>query len=206
MKKLAVVGRHPHTKLDAPYDDESYDIWAFNDSGRQFKRITALFQMHPRYVIEHVNGHLEWLRNNTTIPVYMREYRDDIPMCVVYPFDEVFALTKHILYKEEQLRFFTSTVPVSIALAVLQNRPSIDFYGIETANNTEYRKQRACYAFWVGFAGGRGIDINLHCGVRIFKKDLYFWPSPAECERRNIKLTSEELHDQTEKGATATEI
>jgi len=176
MKKLAIVGSHYKTKLNAPFDDESYDIWAFNDKGRHFKRITALFQMHPRHGYEPNKEGLEWLRNNTTIPVYMREYRDDVPMCIAYPFDEVFALTKHVLYEEEKLRFFTSTVPVSIALAVLQNRPSIDFYGIETASQTEYRKQRACFTFWVGFAGGKGIDINLHCGEKIFKQDLYFWP------------------------------
>ena len=176
MKKLAIVGRHYATRFDAPYDDESYDIWAFNDPGRKFKRISALFQMHPRHGYEGVDGHLEWLRNNTTIPVYMREFRDDVPMCTVYPFDEVFALTGHMLCKEEQLRFFTSTVPVAIALAVLQNRPSIDFYGMEMANNTEYKKQRDCFTFWIAFAGGRGIDINLHCAEKIFKKDLYFWP------------------------------
>ncbi len=202
MKKLAIVGRHYGTRLNAPFGDGSYDIWAFNDAGRKFERIDALFQMHPKHGYEPVEGHLEWLRDNTTIPVYMREYRDDVPMCVVYPFEEVFAMTGHMLCMEERMRFFTSTVPVSIALAVLQNRPSIDFYGIELAHKTEYFKQRDCFTFWVGFAGGRGIDINFHCASRIFKKDLYFWPSPAECERRNIKLTSEELHDQTEKGGS----
>lgn len=176
MKKLAIVGSDYRTRYNAPFDDDSYDIWAFNNVGRTFKRVDALFQIHPRRRYECLDGHLEWLRNNTTIPVYMREHTEDVPMCVVYPFDEVFALTNHMLCGGERLRFFTSTVPVSIALAVLQNRPSIDFYGIELKMKTEYGKQRDCFTFWVGFAGGRGIDINFHCAEKIFKKDLYFWP------------------------------
>ncbi len=175
MRKLAIVGSYYTTRLNAPFDDESYDIWAFNDKGRHFKRITALFQMHPRHGYEPNDEGLEWLRNNTTIPVYMREHRDDIPMCIVYPFDEVFALTEHMSCGEK-LRFFTSTVPVAIGLAILQNRPSIDFYGIELSHHTEYEKQRECFAFWVGFAGGKGIEINLLCANSIFEQDLYFWP------------------------------
>lgn len=182
MKKLAIVGSDYKTRFDAPYDDKSYDIWAFNHPGTKFKRITALFQMHLRQDYETIDGHLEWLRNNKTIPVYMREYRDDIPMCVVYPFDEVFALTEHMICQKEKLRFFTSTPAGAVALAVLQNRPSIDFYGHELRMKTEYYKQRESFAFWVGFAGGRGIDINLHCAERIFKKDLYFWPNGYKTE------------------------
>jgi hypothetical protein len=176
LKKLAIVGRYYTTRLNAPFNDDSYDIWAFNDPGRKFERIDALFQMHPRHGYEPVDGALAWLRNNTTIPVYMREHRDDIPMCIVYPFDEVFALTEHMLCGGEKLRYFTSTVPVSIGLAVLQNRPSIDFYGIELATNTEYENQRDCFTFWVGFAGGKGIEINLLCATSVFENDLYFWP------------------------------
>lgn len=179
MKPVAILGRHHATYDLIPFEDDSIELWAFNNPGTKFRRIDVLFQMHPPHGYENVDGHLEWLRSNKTIPVYMREQRDDIPMCRVYPFDEIFALTKNVLQGTsdlDPLKFFTSTVPTAIALAVLQNRPKILVYGIELKNKTEYWKQRDCFTFWIGFAAGRGIDLEIHCANDIFKKDLYFWP------------------------------
>jgi len=56
----------------------------------------------------------------------------------------------------------------------LQNRPKISIYGIELRSGTEYWKQRECFAFWNGFAGGRGIELEIRCADDIFKKKHIF--------------------------------
>ena len=139
-------------------------------------RLTAAFQMHqpPGYLC---NGekYLTWLEN-LTIPVYMREQHPEYPTSIAYPFEAVYILTAHVMQGMrdlEKLKFFTSSVAWAIALAVLQGRPRIDLYGVELVEKTEYEKQRENYTFWVGFAAGCGIPLNIYGGNRMFQQPLY---------------------------------
>lgn len=171
MKPVAIVGNVANDQ--PPYDDPNIEIWAFNSGARKKPRLDVAFQMHdpPGYLC---NGpeYMDWLRHTTT-PVYMRERRDEFPTSIAYPFDEVFAMTENIKLRGKPLRYFTSSPSEAIALAVLQNRPRIELYGIELMDNKEYRDQRECFSFWVAFAGGKGVPVELHCAGSIFNKRMY---------------------------------
>lgn len=185
MKPVVILGKQPDTLPLVPFDNPDVEIWAFNNTGLLLGRIDVLFQMHAQEEYEGYVGHLEWLKANKTIPVYMSHHREDFPMCRVYPFEEVFGLTTHVLQGAktvEKLRFFTSSIALAIALAVLQNRPKIMVYGVELKKGTEYWKQRDCFSFWIGFAGGRGIDLEIRCADDIFKKPLYLWPNRQKAD------------------------
>ena len=131
----------------------------------------AAFQMHKE--VDWGGGYYRrWMKANKTVPIYMREKHEDIPMSTAYPFDEVFTLTKHIKLKNEQLKYFTSSFGWALALAILQERKVINVYGIDMAD-LEYVNQKDCFAFWIGFAGGRGIELNINCAENIFDKPLY---------------------------------
>lgn len=171
MKSVAVVGNL--AAGDPPYDDPNIDIWAFNCGAMNKPRIDAAFQMHQQSEYESLGEeYLGWLAS-CTIPVFMREESAKFPTAQEYPFDRIFQLTRHIKLREKEIRFFTSSPALAIALAVLQGRPSISIYGIEMMDNKEYRNQRECFAFWVGFAGGRGIPVDLYCAGSIFSKPIY---------------------------------
>ena len=113
-----------------------------------------------------------WLKANTTIPVYMREVYPEIPMSVAYPFEAVYDMLKNVRQKGKPLRYFTSSIAWAIALAVLQERQKIAVYTIELQEQ-EYKEQSDCFTFWLGFAGGRDIELNINCASNIFDKPLY---------------------------------
>jgi len=102
----------------------------------------------------------------------MREAYPDAPMAIAYPFEDVFDMIKNVSHRDKPLEYITSSVAWAIALAVLQNRPEIDVYAIEMRDR-EYKEQTDCFAFWLGFAAGRGTKININCADNIFDKPLY---------------------------------
>jgi len=166
---LSLVGNHSLAYKEPVFESQS-EIWVFNGKGATLPRYDLVFQMH--LPMDWGGGWSQrWLRSNTKVPVFMREAHPDIPMSVRYPFEDVFKLLDAKLY-DEPLRYFTSSVAWALALAVLQGRPQIDLYGIEMSAG-EYEKQKDCFAFWLGFAAGRGTKINLNCARNIFDKPLY---------------------------------
>jgi hypothetical protein len=171
---VAIVGNVANAQ--PPYLDQNLDIWAFNAGAMHRERISAVFQMHEPEGYE-CNGieYLNWL-SALTIPVYMRQQRPEFPASIAYPFDRAFSMTEHIQQGAgglQPLKFFTSSVAYAIALAIIQERPRIDVYGVELMGKKEYRDQRECFAFWVGFAGGLGIPVNIYCAGSIFRQPLY---------------------------------
>jgi hypothetical protein len=175
MRPLAIIGG-AYNFLGAPkIVIGGKDVWGFNFGAKNYP-VTTCFQMHAYpYIMNRREEYYTWLKN-LKIPVYMRERHDEFPTSVAYPFDDVFKLTEHALQGMPDLkpiRLFTSTPAYAIALAILQGYLEIDLYGIELADKTEHEQQRDSYAFWVGFAAGRGISMKIHCGNGIFRKKLY---------------------------------
>lgn len=171
-RKLAIVGSHPSIHQTTVFDEE-YEIWAFNQSAGTLPRVDVGFQMHIDWDSDIYGGfYKRWLRSNETVPIYMRRVYEDVPMARAYPFEEVYGLLQNVKHRNSILKLFSSSHSWAIALAVLQDRPAIDLYGIDMTD-TEYENQKDGFAFWVGFAGGRGIELNIHCADNIFVKPLY---------------------------------
>lgn len=78
-KKVALVGMASTTRNQAPFDDDSYEIWAVNEMGNNthpafswVKRFDRLFQMHPRWDFSRKNNgndpnHFHWLLNTPEV-------------------------------------------------------------------------------------------------------------------------------------------
>ena len=186
MRDLVILGSAPMPGYDPRYKfyvdktafQQDADIWAFNSFARILPRTDAVFQIHlpGRYRNQ---PSWEWLKT-TKATVYMREVDPEVPTSVAYPFEEVYELTRNVRQGVKQLepiKFMTSTAPFAIALAILQGRPKIHFYGFGLEQDTEYFDQRDCILFWMGFAAGRGISMDIHCLDNIFKREIYFKPS-----------------------------
>ena len=184
MRKLAIVGSHPDTRDNAPFDDGEFDIWVFNEaamanpidtpddpSKHWCKRWTACFQMHKPEIYTSLHNrsnknHWNWLQqDHGNRKIYMQGYDDRIPNSVAYP------LTKAIELTGEE--FFTSSFAYALALAVLMDYQYIEIYGSDLVSNTEYTYQAEGFKFWLGFLRGRGITVKMKCWPTAFIQPLY---------------------------------
>lgn len=170
MKPIAIISNNPRVQdLVLPEDVE---VWGMNIRAMNKARVDVVIDIHPLEYIRQNSGeeYLDWLKNLTK-PLYMQEKY--FPNATVYPYEEVFNLTKHIQHNGKDLKFLTSTVAMVIAFAVLQNPPRIDLYGFEFLDRFEYIEQREAYCFWVGFAGGRGIPLEIQGSNSFFDAPIY---------------------------------
>jgi hypothetical protein len=163
MRGLAIVGNYTGIH-QSPVFQTNAEIWGFGGRGPYLPRIDVLFQLHLPYTWEENFTVWDWLKNNKTIPVYMRQVYPEFPASILYPFEDAFALAS--------MQYFTSSPAYALALAILQGRKKISIHGIELVDR-EYETQKDCIAFWLGFAKGRGVEIELHCMDSIFKRPLY---------------------------------
>ncbi len=171
VRKLAIVGSHPDTRMDAPWDDPDYDIWVFNEAAQNWaKRWTAVFQMHQPEVytgFNHVRAdHWDWLQQDhgPDKVIYMQAQDDRVPNCRAYPLEAVRRLTPDSM--------LTSTASMALALGIIHGYDEIHVWGVVLNSNSEYKYQAEGWLYWVGFArgvsyaNGRETRIELHSGIK----------------------------------------
>jgi hypothetical protein len=154
-EKVAIVGFAPTWNM-APFKDNSYEIWGCNEIWQLLPRLDLLFELHSRKQIEDKERdkvkkeHLSWMQNTKT-PILMQQHFDDIPMSIPYPRD--------FIKKRFDTNYFTNTISWQIALAIHLGFKEIALYGINMANDEEFKSQRPSCEYFVGLARGLGIKI-----------------------------------------------
>lgn len=83
-------------------------------------------------------------------------WKNNIPYICLdnYPIDDILNHFK--------VDYFNSTVDYAIALAIYNKYTQIKCWGVNMANNTEYAEQKGGVEFWLGYAMGTGIDIQVN--------------------------------------------
>lgn len=119
MKKLAIVGSHPATRENAPYDDDEFEIWLFNEAPQKpevYRRWDQSFQMHkPEVYATHDNWvnkeHWNWLQqDHGDKTIWMMERDERVPNSKRYPLEDVLKLVPY--------HYLRSTPALALALAV----------------------------------------------------------------------------------------
>ena len=131
MKKLVILGKLK-TKFQAPFDDKSYDIWAFNkhDDEDLIPRVDIWFDVH-----------------NTGFNPNANVLRKDLPI------DDLINLVGG--------KYFNNSVSYLIAYAILQDYKEILLYGMKFINDDERRKgEYNNVRELIFFAKGKGIKID----------------------------------------------
>lgn len=145
VKRIAIVGCSD-TKMLAPYNDQSWEIWAMNNAFAHTPRFTQWFEIHPikktergfmrRKLIR--PGVFEWSPDfrgmpmamymetlaKLNCPVWMQQHWEEIPLSKPYPLKEICDLYG---------RYFTNSVSFMIALAIYQGATEIGCYGVDMA-------------------------------------------------------------------------
>jgi hypothetical protein len=198
MQNLAIVGTHSATRDNAPWDDIDYEIWVFNEAPQQdwCKRWDVAFQMHLPEVYSSPNNHVradhwDWLQRNHGPDklIYMQAHDPRVPNCRVYPLDGVLGMVP--------FRFLTSTASMALALAIKKGFERISVYGVEMTSNSEYSYQAENWIFWVGYALGMGIELDLQSGQMHFEGKIYGYegdPVLVEFYEERVKILTGEYH------------
>jgi len=189
-RNIAIVGKAPSSRLLAPYDDPSWEIWTLSDlvPQGQAKRFDRHFELHPFHWIKDNNPpYWQWLTEIRDKPVYLRGTDPlQIPAGVAYPKDEVLSAFR--------FRYYTNTVSWMLAMAILEQPPRVGVWGVDMAQTTEYRSQRPSCEWLLGVAQGTGIDVVLPGECDLLKTPfLYGFDHDGGEMRRKWEARNNEL-------------
>ena len=153
--KVALIGTAPSSRMLAPYNDPTWQIWGCSPGNQNtLPRVDLWFELHsnllwPEY--EHYGKpYIEWLKAQS-FPVYMQD-QTMVPRALTFPKDELVA--------EFGDDFFTSSFAWMMALAMKMGASEIALYGIDMASRDEYIRQRPGFYFFRHMAQKRGIKIS----------------------------------------------
>lgn len=139
--KIALVGANPESKHKAPFDDKTWEIWAFSKHNRDLPRFDRWFELHrPEYNRAISTSYCEWVDRlpNAT-------HRKD------FPFDD--------LERRYGPHFFMSSIAWLMGYALAYHQPSIiGIWGVEAVGK-EYWPQRPGIWFFARMARDAGIDV-----------------------------------------------
>lgn len=162
MKKVAIIGTAPASRMMAPWDDLSWDIWACspgNHGDNNLKRITVWFELHSIAGLtgpepkDWVDGYVKWLRA-ATFPIYMQEHNDLVPNARIFPMPT--------LVEQHGKNWFTSSIAWMIAFAIYSKVDEIAIFGVDMAADSElYSGQRDGCIRFIEKAEEAGIKVSI---------------------------------------------
>lgn len=195
VKKVAIVG-FADTRIDAPYNDPTFEIWGLNDLHNQLPRYDRWFDIHDR---ENINEDVRLGRSpadkcglgglsRLNVPVYMQDHYPDIPNSIKFPLDEVIKAFPYGHY-------MTNSISYMIALAIYEGFTEIHVYGVDMAVGPEYIAQRPSCEYWLGVVAGKGIKLYIPSASDLLKCHcLYAFESRKQnLYEDKLRRTSEEM-------------
>ena len=198
MRKIALIGT-ADTGVDAPYDDESWEIWGVATRAAYTTRATRWFELH-RLEGEGPDWAAKWRKS-------LKIYTDDCELWMMYP--EFDLAETVIVYPSETISerfgtyFMTSSFAWMMALAIDELRPLngkptdgvIGVWGVEMEYGTEYRQQRAGMRHFLDLAKQLGIGV-----ARLVSGGLAYEPVPYPMWQDDpLQNKLEKRHDITER-------
>jgi len=193
-RSLAIVGSHPDTRENAPYDDPNFEIWLFNEAPQKpeiYKRWDACLQIHLEEVYSSTENwvnkdHWAWLQqDHGNKRIFMQDVDPRVPNSVKYPLEEILELVPY--------KYLRSSPAMALALGIYLGYKRIDLYGSELSSNTEYTYQATNYAFWIGFAHGYGVDLRMNCWEQEFYQPIYGYEGELQITPEYFEQRVDEL-------------
>jgi hypothetical protein len=231
--KVAIVGFASSSRDQAPYGDESFEIWSLNHAYSHVPRWDRWYEIHPRAhfqkdlmrdgLAQDGQRHVGWLAQEPAggRPIYCQEHYDDIPASVRWPRAEINEwLRKNGGLGPDDLAlgfhaedYYTSTPGQMIAQAIWEGFEEIHLYGVDMLQAEEYYYQRSGCEYYVGFARGRGIRVYVPPTSALCKANyVYGYSEPATdikhiqpyVDHLNSKVQESELNKNKAASAAAT--
>lgn len=163
-RKIAIVGTAGSGR-EAPYRDESYEIWGVSARADYVIRANRWYELH-RLDGEPPEWAAAWRKT-------LSGFIQDIPLYMLYPEPDLAKTVKPYPHDEIIARFgtyfMTSTFSWMIAQAIHELRPTrgangegdeIFICGVDMEAGTEYAQQRAGFRHFIHLASALGIIVT----------------------------------------------
>jgi hypothetical protein len=152
--KVALIGTAPSSRMLAPFNDPSWQIWACSPGNQgQLPRVDVWFELHGNLLwpenIGYGAPYIEWLKT-LTIPVYMQS-REWVPNATPFPMKD--------MVDKFGPDFFTSSFAWMMAMAIDRGAKEIALFGIDMASRDEYILQRPGFYYFKYRAEQAGIKV-----------------------------------------------
>ena len=134
-------------------------------------------------------------RLESQLPFTAQKLYDDIPSGKAFPLRNIQLTLLGNIYRGEQSieKVFTSTVSYQVALALYQGYKRIELYGIELTIGAEWEYQREAMTFWMGQAGGRGVDVWMPETCSLLLAPLYAYEVIRKADTGEIMLPEKDM-------------
>lgn len=164
--KIAIVGGGP-TRVRAPFDDSSWEIWGFSSKDWKIPRVTRWFEIHAVPDLKEMlatkkrnrrsfEGYMRFMRE-LKAPVYMQEPIPEIPQSLRFPVEELLRVFG---------RCFSSTASFMVGYAILEQPEVLGVWGVNPTSRS-FAYQRPTLEYLFGIARSRGIELVFPRGLKL---------------------------------------
>ena len=191
LRSVALYGFAPNSR-EGIWQSKADEIWSIVWAYKyDVPRIDRLLEIHPIWMqaksqkpeFEKPRQHWEWMKQNTSIPIYMTVQHPEVPMCVQYPIEEAMNLVP----PARRRKVFTSSFDYLMAMAIVEGAERIEVYGFDMGSDTEYRYQREGAAYWIAQCDVRGIELVLPDNTALLKNKLYGYEGGSMIYRQDME-------------------
>jgi hypothetical protein len=182
--KIAVVGTASTSSGEAPWGDESWQIWSLGANSALAPRFDKWFELHTRDVLSAagaIDNRMEFLKKAGNKLMVGHDW-PELPEAEMFPWVDVI---------NEFGRYFTSSLAAMIALAIQQKPAEIGLWGIDMVCADEYAHQRSCCEYLLGIATGRGIKVTVAKESPILRPTRIYGLEDAGFSREIIERKAE---------------
>lgn len=200
--KVAIVG-FADSRDEAPYPDNTWDIWGLNSLWECLPRWDLWFEIHDRDIFAwHTNKEIGYglTREGKPyaeglaklgVPIMMTQAYPEIPNSIAYPID-LMAKKYGGCFQgpigAEGFKYWTNSVSFMIAQAIDYGYPTIGVWGVDMATASEYNSQRPSCEFFLGVAAGLGRKIMLPATCDLLKTRFIYGFEDEKANQFNQKL------------------
>jgi hypothetical protein len=186
--KIAIMGTAPSSKMLAPFNDPTWQIWSCSPGNQDIPRWDAWFEIHSNLLwpecIAYGAPYVEWLKKQTK-PVYMQD-SNLVPNATRLPIED--------LIKEFGRYFFTSSFTYMIAMAIRAGATDISLFGIDMASKNEYILQRPGGHYFMQKAAERGIKVAVPYESDLAQPPPLYGYSDSTPYGRKVSMREQELN------------
>ena len=179
---------------DTPFDEPGAEFWGLNNlhsmTNATKKPWSRWFQLHDvdKHHPDDGDAHLAWL-SAQKFPVLMFEEHIDTRVSNAQPYPKADVI-------EHFGGYFTNSISWMIALAIQEGYEKIGVYGVDMAQDSEYGHQRPSCEYFLGWAKGAGIEIDIAQASDLLKSPFLYGAEDGGPMRRKFEDRHTELTDR----------